>query len=104
MSHIIPNHPQCGINHGHSYNLIVKIDGELERFVDFHTIKDVVEKEIKEKYDHKINPETNKIYELTAEDLAFRIGKYLATKFEVSGEIELFETAKYGVRYEFGKI
>lgn len=103
MSHIIPNHPQCGINHGHSYNLIVKLDGDSDIWLDFHDIKDVVEKEIKEKYDHKIDPDTNKIYEISAEELAIRIGRYLNTK-GLRGELELYETAKYGVRYEFGRI
>jgi len=57
-SHILPNHPgKCSMMHGHSYKLIVAVDGIVEKdsgmVVDFSVISDIVKKEIIDKYDHR---------------------------------------------------
>jgi 6-pyruvoyl-tetrahydropterin synthase len=100
MAHVIKGHPVCGIEHGHSYRLTVYFDGFSNEWVDFHDLKDVVDKEIKEKYDHKKDIKGN-VFEISAEMLAFNIGNYLYKK-GYSGELELYETDKYGVKIKFG--
>lgn len=99
MAHIIKDHPVCGIEHGHSYHLNVYLNGHSEKWVDFHDIKQVVESEISSKYDHK-KDKTGKVFEISAEELAMNIGQYLQ-KAGYGGYLELFETEKYGVRYDF---
>lgn len=99
MAHIIKGHPVCGIEHGHSYHLTVYLDGHSEVFVDFHDIKKVVEKEVETRYDHK-KDKNGKVFEITAEELAMNIGEYLQDQ-GYGGHLELYETEKYGVRYDF---
>ncbi len=46
---------KCSQCHGHSYKLFVTLEGELNKngiVVDFGDLKDIVNKEIIEKYDH----------------------------------------------------
>jgi 6-pyruvoyl-tetrahydropterin synthase len=100
MSHIIKDHPVCGINHGHSYQLTVSLKGDSETWLDFHDIKKLIQTEIDTKYDHKVDPMTKQIYEISAEELAVKIADYL--KFNgYSGTLELYETSKYGVKLNF---
>ena len=100
MSHIIKDHPVCGINHGHSYKLNVYLDGDSNKWLDFHDIKSLIESEVQARYDHKINPATNEVYAISAEELAEEFGKYLALN-KYHGHLELYETEKYGIRLNF---
>ena len=57
-SHILPKHPgKCSRMHGHSYKLIVIIDGSVDKetgmVVDFAVLSDIVKEEIINKYDHR---------------------------------------------------
>lgn len=100
MSHYIPNHPVCGVNHGHSYHLNCYFTGDSETWLDFHDIKSLVESEVQARYDHKVDPITNQIYALTAEQMAESFAEYFARN-NCHGTLELFETEKYGVRLSF---
>lgn len=89
-AHHIKDHPTCGKTHGHSYRLIVKIPGNEEIFVDFHTIKKTVDRVV-ETYDH------TDLGHMTCEKLAREILEQL--NFHLGGgiEIELYETDHFGV-------
>ncbi|WP_048197011.1 6-carboxytetrahydropterin synthase [Methanocaldococcus vulcanius] len=77
-AHIVFGHPSCGVIHGHSYYVDVRIFGErcgeFNFVCDFKTIKTVV-KEICEKLDHKlILPKNHEkvYYELKDKTLYFK--------------------------------
>ena len=90
-AHYIKDHPKCGVKHGHSYQLLVKVKGDLNEFIDFHDISNEVESLLNEKYDHK------DLGNATAEQIIQNIHKDLSRIFNVDIDIELFETAKFGV-------
>ena len=100
MSHIIPNHPVCGVNHGHSYQLLVSLNGDSDKWLDFHDIKSLIESEIQSRYDHKVDPITKQVYAITAEQMAVDLSSYLKRN-GYSGYLELYETSKYGIRLDF---
>ena len=57
-SHILPNHPgKCSILHGHSYKLIIMLNGPIDKntgmVIDFGVISGIVKEEIISKYDHR---------------------------------------------------
>jgi 6-pyruvoyltetrahydropterin/6-carboxytetrahydropterin synthase len=95
MAHTIKDHPKCGNVHGHSYNLILYLDGSEEVWVDFADIKKNVDFIIDTVYDHRYHEN------MSAEKLAHDIGEALFLEYKYTGKLELFETSKYGVTYEF---
>ena len=94
-AHQLPWHPgKCRDLHGHSYRLEVTVDGPIGPqgiVVDFDEIKEVVEREIIARYDHRYlndlmgNP--------TAELLAHDIWKRIEAAGVAVGRIRLWETA-----------
>ena len=90
-AHYIEGHPKCGVKHGHSYNLKIKVHGDLNEFLDFHDIKTNVEDLLDKKYDHR------DLGNCTCETLAQQIQFELKEIFKAHVDIELFETAKFGV-------
>lgn len=96
MAHTIENHPKCGKTHGHSYHIILSLNGYVDQWLDFATIKAAVDSIIDPNYDHNFQKDCS------AEVLARAIGSELSTRFDFSGEIELYETDKYGVKMKFG--
>ena len=94
--------------HGHNYELIVKIYGEIDQntgmAIDLSYLKKIIEKEIEEELDHKnLNldiPYFKKIIP-TTENLAIYIWKKLNKAIELNCKITvvLYETPRNFVEY-----
>ena len=91
-AHIIAGHPRCGRMHGHNYQLLVKVYGSSEEWLDFAEIKRIVDDFVDQKYDHR------DIGNMTCEKLAKQIQSELADRFKTHVEVELWETGKFGVQ------
>jgi 6-pyruvoyltetrahydropterin/6-carboxytetrahydropterin synthase len=94
--------------HGHNYELIVKITGEVNAdtgfVMDIKTLKEIVEKEVIEKFDHRnLNLDTEEFKNLnpTAEHIAYTIYQLLLPKIDTTKKIALilYETERNYVEY-----
>lgn len=94
--------------HGHNYELIIKITGEISAetgyVMDVKLLKDLVEHEITEKFDHKnLNLDTEEFKHLnpTAENIAIVIYNLLKPHIETDKKlgIILYETERNYVEY-----
>jgi len=55
-AHFLPGHPKCGRMHGHSYRLVVAVEGpvgENGMVMDFSQLKDIVQSAILNRVDHR---------------------------------------------------
>jgi len=95
--------------HGHNYELIVSIKGEIHPetgfVMDMKVLKGIIEAEIEEKFDHKnLNEELEEFKNLnpTAENIAVVIWNILRSKIEENLKIKvtLFETPRNFVTYK----
>jgi len=95
--------------HGHNYELIVGITGEIDPetgyVIDIQIIKEAIEKEVEEAFDHKnLNLEVPEFKELnpTVENIAVviwnKLRNYFDKKYELS--ITLYETPRNFVTYK----
>ena len=94
--------------HGHNYELIVSVTGEIDKetgyVIDIKVLKDLIKAEIEDAFDHKnLNievPEFNKLNP-TAENIAVVIYNKIKLKLETSLELEvtLYETPRNFVTY-----
>ncbi|MBG7629842.1 MAG: 6-carboxytetrahydropterin synthase [Bacteroidetes bacterium] len=94
--------------HGHNYELIVSVKGEIHPetgfVMDMKVLKQLIELEIEEKLDHKnLNEEIPEFKTLnpTAENIAVVIWNILRSKIDVKLElaITLYETPRNFVTY-----
>ncbi len=94
--------------HGHNYELIVKVTGELDPIsgyvVDMKVLADLVKEHIEEKFDHRnLNLDTEEFKTLnpTAENIARVIYDILRTKIDAKFDlgIRLYETERNFVEY-----
>ncbi len=94
--------------HGHNYDLIVKVVGEVDAesgyVIDLKLLSDIIEKQILDRFDHKnLNLDTEEFKSLnpSAENIAmviYRILKqYLDPIFKI--QIRLYETERNYVEY-----
>ena len=94
--------------HGHNYDLIVKVTGEVDPetgyVIDLKILKDIIKHNILDKFDHKnLNLDTVEFRELnpTAENIAIVIWHILReeldTKFDL--KVTLYETERNFVEY-----
>ncbi|MFI5136145.1 MAG: 6-pyruvoyl trahydropterin synthase family protein [Chitinophagales bacterium] len=94
--------------HGHNYYLEVKVSGDIDPetgyVIDLKILKDIIHKEVLEKFDHKnLNEDTEEFRELnpTAENIAVviyeKIRKKMDSKFDI--KVRLSETEKNMVEY-----
>lgn len=103
-AHVLPWHPgKCARQHGHSYKLEVDVTGNLNDngiVSDFSDIKELVKKEIVDKYDHQNlndyfgNP--------TAEVMAQKFFDIISAKWRGHGvisQVRLWETANSWTSY-----
>jgi 6-pyruvoyltetrahydropterin/6-carboxytetrahydropterin synthase len=90
-AHIIAGHPRCGRLHGHNYQLIAKVYGKSDEWLDFEDIKKKVDQFIDEKYDHRDRGN------MSCERLARQLQEQLRIFFKTTVKIELWETGKFGV-------
>lgn len=94
--------------HGHNYELIVAVRGEVNEetgfVMDMKILKDLIHEEIEEKFDHRnLNEELAAFKTLnpTAENIAIVIWNILRDRIETSLELSvtLFETPRNFVVY-----
>lgn len=94
--------------HGHNYDLIVKVKGEIDPetgyVMDMKILKDIIDEHIVSRYDHKnLYLDVNDFSDLnpSAENIAIKIWQILRQNirndFELS--IELYETERNFVEY-----
>lgn len=94
--------------HGHNYELIVHVTGEIDQetgfVMDMKVLKDLIKTEIEDAFDHKnLNVEVPEFKEMnpTAENIAVIIYQKLKPKLDASHDLEitLYETPRNFVRY-----
>ena len=94
--------------HGHNYELIVSVTGEIDKetgyVIDMKVLKDIIKEEIEEAFDHKnLNVEVPEFKDLnpTAENIVVVIYNKIKPKlkFNLDLEITLFETPRNFVSY-----
>jgi len=51
-AHYIPNHPKCGVVHGHTYKVEIFLEGELSKgmLIDYGVLKEMINNE----FDHRL--------------------------------------------------
>ncbi len=95
--------------HGHNYELIVSITGEIDAetgyVVDMKWLKELIFEEIEERFDHKnLNEEVTEFKTLipTAENIVVVIWNILRPKIDKNHalEITLYETPRNFVRFK----
>ncbi len=94
--------------HGHNYDLIVSVTGEIDPetgyVMDMKVLKDLIKEEVEEAFDHKnLNMDVAEFAELnpTAENIAVVIWNKLRPHINTANEIEvvLYETPRNFVTY-----
>lgn len=95
--------------HGHNYELIVKVKGEIDPItgyvIDMKVLKDLINEEVIERFDHKnLNVDTEEFKDLnpTAENIAVVIWNRLRAKIEEKLDLKvvLYETPRNFVEYD----
>ncbi len=94
--------------HGHNYDLIVKVTGEIDPdtgyVMDMKVLSDLIKKEILDRFDHKnLNLDTEEFANLnpTAENIVVVIYKILRQKIDraLDLKIKLYETERNYVEF-----
>jgi len=94
--------------HGHNYELIVAVTGEINPetgfVIDLKILKDIIKSEVEDPFDHKnLNLDVEEFTDLnpTAENICVviydKMRKKLGTEFEI--DVTLFETPRNFVSY-----
>ena len=95
--------------HGHNYELIVQVTGELDQetgfVMDLKELSDLIKTEVEERFDHKnLNLDVPEFFELipTAENIAVVIWQLLRPFIPSDKELEiiLYETARNFVSFK----
>ncbi|MFN4973144.1 MAG: 6-pyruvoyl trahydropterin synthase family protein [Bacteroidota bacterium] len=94
--------------HGHNYELIVTVTGEVDPvsgyLMDMKVLKDIIQSEVEEKFDHRnLNMDTEEFRNLnpTAENIAIVIWRLIKAKLEphLKLKVILYETERNYVEY-----
>lgn len=94
--------------HGHNYELIVSVTGEIDQetgyVIDMKVLKDIIKSEVENAFDHKnLNIEVPEFKELnpTAENIVVVIYNKLRPKLskKMDLEVTLYETPRNFVKY-----
>ena len=94
--------------HGHNYDLVVKVTGEIDPetgyVMDMKVLKEIVEENIVKRYDHKnlyLDVDDFKTMNPTAENIAVTIWNILRDKIDNKFELNvvLYETERNFVEY-----
>ena len=97
--------------HGHNYDLIVQVTGEVNPetgyVMDMKVLSDLIKKEVLDKFDHKnLNLDTQEFSDLnpSAENIAIVIYDKLKTQIDPQFDlkISLYETERNFVEYPVG--
>ena len=97
--------------HGHNYDLIVQVTGEIDPetgyVMDMKVLSDLIKKEVLDKFDHKnLNLDTDEFKDLnpSAENIAIviydKLKLQINTQFDL--KIRLYETERNFVEYPIG--
>jgi len=95
--------------HGHNYKLEVWVKGEIDPetgyLIDLKILKDIIQKEVEDRFDHKnLNLDTEEFKNLnpTAENIAIVIWQLIKEKInpDLELKIRLYETERNIVEYE----
>lgn len=104
-AHFVPSyHGKCENLHGHTYTLVVKVDGKLDAegmVIDFAVLKKIVKENIIDVFDHHC---LNDIMPVpTAENISVyvwqKLEPLLKTDLYHLAEIQVWETANNGCVY-----
>ena len=90
-AHFLPGHATCGKMHGHTYRVVVTIEGgkkENGMIVDFHYVKEIV-RDILNEYDHR--PLNDLIKNPTCENLCESIYTKLKDKLNYPFTLRVWE-------------
>jgi len=94
--------------HGHNYELIVSVTGEIDKetgyVIDMKVLKDIIKREVEDAFDHKnLNLEVPEFADLnpTAENIVVVIYNKMKSKLDskLDLEITLYETPRNFVTY-----
>lgn len=94
--------------HGHNYELIVSVTGEIDSdtgfVIDLKTLKDIIKREVEDPFDHKnLNIEVSEFKNLnpTTENIAVVIYNKIKPQLRLGLELEvtLYETPRNFVTY-----
>ena len=94
--------------HGHNYDLIVSVEGEIDPetgyVMDMKVLKDLIKDQVEERFDHKnLNEDVPDFQKLnpTAENIAVVIWNYLRPHIDSANKLEvvLYETPRNFVTY-----
>jgi 6-pyruvoyltetrahydropterin/6-carboxytetrahydropterin synthase len=94
--------------HGHNYELIVSVTGEIDKetgyVIDMKVLKDIIKSEVEDAFDHKnLNIEVPEFTDLnpTAENIAVVIYNKMKPKLDAKLDLEvtLYETPRNFVTY-----
>tara|TARA_R110002049_G_scaffold598_1_gene3318 strand:- start:1903 stop:2313 length:411 start_codon:yes stop_codon:yes gene_type:complete len=94
--------------HGHNYELIVSVTGEIDNetgyVIDMKVLKDIIKREVEDAFDHKnMNVEVPEFTDLnpTAENIAVVIYNKMKPKLDAKLDLEitLYETPRNFVTY-----
>jgi 6-pyruvoyltetrahydropterin/6-carboxytetrahydropterin synthase len=94
--------------HGHNYELIVSVTGEIDQetgyVIDMKVLKDIIKSEVEDTFDHKnLNIEIPEFHDLnpTAENIVVVIFNKLRPKLsnKLDLEVILYETPRNFVKY-----
>ena len=100
LPHVPDGHP-CGRMHGHSYRLVIRVDGPLDEssgwVVDFADL-DAAFLPLRERLDHHLLNDLEGLENPTCEILARWIWHHLAPQLQGLSELELWETPDAGCR------
>lgn len=95
--------------HGHNYELIVTVTGEIDvetgYVMDMKVLKDIIKEEVEDAFDHKnLNEQVPEFENLnpTAENIAVVIWNKIRNKIEADKQVEitLYETPRNFVTYK----
>jgi len=95
--------------HGHNYNLEVWVKGEIDPetgyVIDLKILKDIIQSQVEDRFDHKIlNEDTEEFKNLipTAENISVVIWKLIKAELnpEFDLKIRLYETERNVVEFE----
>lgn len=105
-AHFLPNVEEghkCKNMHGHTYNLTVFLEGdlntELQWVMDFKELKDVV-KPVIDRLDHNLINDIPGLENPTAERIVIWIWEQISPKLPLLSKLELNETPTSGAIYE----
>lgn len=105
-AHFLPNVPEghkCKNMHGHTYNLTVYLEGDLDTqlqwVMDFKELKDVV-KPVIERIDHQLLNDIAGLENPTAERIVVWIWEQIQSELPLLSRLELNETPTSGAIYE----